>query len=278
MKIKDTQLKPAELIPQFVHALGSHLRAVRFTRKHKLWQGFWRYGWVSKLLILGGLFMGLKFFSIFVEWIEQFREADSEKMMVVISGMFTDFFNSGYAELFSGGTKYLMLILLEVIIFHMCRRTLEILNGKYEAALGFNDFIKAQIRMFKVGIYSWILEIVVSALAGIGLGIFSIGFLENGVVFIAQCYFLGWAVVDNYNEQFGLTINESLKYTSQYFGIALAVGAVLYIIMLIPIVGPIAGPIIAAVTATIVMYELSDLHLRPKTEEAEPGEPLAETV
>lgn len=278
MKIKEIQLKPAELIPQFVHTLRSHITAVRFTRKHKLWEGFWRYGWVSKMLILIALFIGLKFFGIFMKWINQFREADSEEMMVVVSGMFTDFYNSGYAELFSGGTKYFMLILLEVIIFHMCRRTLEILNGKYEAALGFNDFIKAQIRMLKVGLYSWVLEIVVAALAGVGLGIFGISFLEDGIVFIAQCYFLGWAVVDNYNEQFGLTINESLKYTSQYFGIALAVGAVLYIIMLIPIAGPIVGPIIAAVTATIVMYDLSDLHLRPKPEEAEPGEPLGETV
>ncbi len=276
MKIKDLKLKPAELIPQFVHTLRSHHRAVRFTRKHKLWEGFWKYGWVSKLLILAGIFIGLKFFSIFMKWINQFRATDADEMMFAISGMFTDMFNSGYAELFSGSTKYLMLVLLEVIIFHMCRKTLEILHGKYEAALGFKDFVKAQVRMLKVGLYSWILEIVISALVGVGLGIFSIGFLKDGMVFLAQCYFFGWVVVDNYNEQFGLSISDSLKYTLQYAGVALAVGAVLYVVMLIPVAGTILGPLMAAVTATMVMYELSDLHLRP--EPAEPDEPLSETV
>lgn len=276
MDIKNSKLNYKDLIPQFIQTLLSHQRAVRFTKKHKLWEGFWKYGWVSKLLLLVGLIIGLKFFGIFFQWFNKFREADTAHMMTVVSGMFTDFFTEGYGELFNGGTKYMMLVMLEVIIFHMCRRTLELLHGKYEAELGFKDFVNAQVRMLKVGLHSWILEIIFATIISFILGILGFKFLKDGFIFAAQCYFLGWAVVDNYNEQFNLTINESFKYTFQYAGVALAVGAVLYILMLIPIVGPIIGPIVAAVTATMVMYELSDLHLPTQPELTD--EQLGDTV
>lgn len=266
------QLDITKFIPQFKETLQTYKGSVLFVRKHRLWEGFWTYGWVSRLLVFAGLFMGLKFFGIFFKWLNVFRTAETTQMMTVVSGMFTDFFKEGYAELFSGETKYFMLILLEVIIFHVCRRTIEVLRGSTEADLSFNAFVKAQVRMFKIGLIAWILETIVAALIGVSLGIFGMGFLKPGIVFAAQCFFLGFAVIDNYNEQFELEIKESLKYTLQYTGVALAIGVVLYILMLIPIVGPIAGPILAAVTATLVMFRISDVHEKGRAVVAEPGE------
>lgn len=267
----------AKFITQFKETLQTYKGSVLFVRKHRLWEGFWKYGWVSRLLIIGGLFMGLKFFGIFFKWLNVFRTSETAEMMSVVSGMFTDIFEEGYADLFSGGTKYLMLILLEVIIFHVCRRTLEILRGTAEADLSFNAFIKAQVRMLKLGLFVWILEVVFGALIGIPLSIFGLGFIKPGFVFAAQCFFLGFAVIDNYNEQFDLEINESLKYTVQYTGVALAIGIVLYILMLIPIAGPIAGPLLATVTATLVMYKIAEIP-KPKPKEAMATADPEETV
>ena len=102
---------------------------------------------------------------------------------------------------------------------------------------------------------------IVVTLLSVFFGIFGvIDFIEPVAVLAAQCYFLGFAVVDNYNEQFGLTIKESIAYSWQYLGVVLALGLFFYIMLLIPIVGTIAGPCIAAVAVCVIMFKLSDLH------------------
>ena len=65
----------------------------------------------------------------------------------------------GYDFLFVGGMKYVMMMLLEVVIFHMVRVTLEKLTGQ-TSDLSFQAFFNAQIRMIKVSIRSYIMEIL----------------------------------------------------------------------------------------------------------------------
>lgn len=87
-------------------------------------------------------------------------------------------------------------------------------------------------------------------------------FMKPVLVFAVQCYYLGFTIVDNYNEQFGLSIKDSAKYTYQnHLGVALGVGLILNILLFIPVLGVVVGPLLSAVTATLVMYQLSDLHL-----------------
>ena len=76
------------------------------------------------------------------------------------------------------------------------------------------------------------------------------------VILIIQCYFLGFAVIDNYNEIYKLSIKESAKYTRIYAGVALGIGAAVYVLMLLPIIGTIFAPLLGAVAGTMTMYEL----------------------
>ncbi len=255
------QTNVAHFITQFKHTLTIYKGSVLYVKKHRPWEGFWDYGWVSRFLIFAGMIVGLKFLSIFVKWINKASQTETTQVMSMATGMFADLYNEGFKNLFSGNLHFVMLVLLEVIIFHVCRRTIEQLRGeKYEAPT-LKDFVRAQVRMFKVSLLAMIAGKVIGALLGIPFGILGFNEILSPVVKkMVEFFFVGFAVVDNYNEQFGLNIKESLRYSFNYLGVVLAIGLVLYILMAIPVIGPIAGPILASVTATLAMYELSDLH------------------
>lgn len=258
--------KIAAYLEQFVRTLIAHRQAIDFIYEKKLWQGFWRYGWVTRFLIVVALIIGIKFLSILIGWFGEVDASSPSAAMSALGNLTARFYEEAGQFFFAGSAKYIMLILVEVLVFHFCRRTLSLIAER-ETESSFDDFLKAQIRMIKVAIRSWVLESILSLLIGIALSILGfLDFLKPVLIFGVQCYFLGWAVVDNYNEQFGLEIKESALYTRDYAGIALGVGMVLYVVLMIPLAGPIAGPIVAAVTATLVMYRMSDLHLRPAKE------------
>lgn len=239
----------------------THRKAIAFTIKHKLWVGFWNYGWVSRALLIISVLAGLKFLGVFWEWLNK-AQADSAGAVVQSMGILMhDFAVEGYELLFFGSMKYVVMALVEVIIFHVSRRTLEIIANK-KGDTTFDTFLKAQIRMLNVILRAWIFEIIITKLIQIVFGIFGIlDFLEPVLIFGVQCYFLGFIVMDNYIEQFGLTVKESFKYGLDYIGVSLAIGVVLHFILMIPFLGALAGPFLAAVTVTLVMYKISDLHI-----------------
>lgn len=256
------QLRPLRVYArQFGFSIAILPKTVAFIREQKIWKGVFSYGWVSRVFIFLALLGGLKFLSLFVNWMEQLFSADDPIDAVASVGLFAkDLAVGSYEMLFSSGSKYIMLILLEVVVFHFARRTLEILSGN-EAKSSWKDFVDAQIRMIKVAFRSWILEMIVLTILSVVFGILGfLDFIEPVLALGVQCYFLGFAVIDNYNEQFGLSIKESVAYSWQYLGVVLAMGLFFYLMLLIPFAGTIAGPCIAAVAVSVIMYKLSDLH------------------
>ena len=243
---------------QFRYTLFKMPEAGRFIQEHRLWEGFWKYGWVSRFLIVVALLVGLKFLSAAINWVQSFSTGDPGQVVQSMGMMFTE----GFGFLFSGSMKYVMLVLLEVLVYHFSRRTVYLLTGS-ESQATFHDFVDAQVRMIKVGIYAWVMELLFTMAFKIFFGIFGfIDFLQPACVFAIQCYFLGFAILDNYHEQFELTIKESSRYALNYIGVAAAAGLVAYLLMLVPVAGVIAAPILTSVAVTIVMYEISELHLR----------------
>lgn len=263
---------------QFVETMLTHPEAGRFIIKHKLWNGFWKYGWVSKILVGIAILFGLKFISILWDWMDHFRNAEASSTFTEMGLLMQTVASGSYDFLFSGGIKYVMLMLLEVVVFHICRRTSEILRGVSEE-LTFKLFIKAQVRMIKVVVRSYIFEMLLTVVIKIVFGIFGfIDFLEPILIFGVQCYFIGFLVLDNYNEQFKLTIVESVRLARQYVGVCLAAGLVLNIVLFIPFIGAIVGPALAAVAVSLIMFRISDLHLleKPPAPSAQNNQPLLE--
>ena len=239
-----------------------HREAVDFVYKHRIWEGFWRYGWAAKILVLTGVIVGLKFLSIVFGWIRGADVSDPVSAISSMGNLMGQFAAEGYRFLFAGSMKYIIVVILEILIFHISRRTLSILTGK-DSDAGLDAFLGAQKRMIKVVIRSWIMEMIATVLIKIFFGIFGfIDLLQPVVIFLVQGYYLGFAVVDNYHEQFGLSIKESAEEMRRYAGVALAVGIFLQLAFAIPVAGTLGGPVIATVAATLAMYELSDLHRR----------------
>ena len=243
----------------FKDTVIAHLEAMHFVKQNRLWEGFWKYGWVSRLLVFLAVAIGIKFFFILKNMAFP-SDPGIVTTAMTLGSVFQNFAVEGYEFLFSGIMKYLMLIMLEVIIFHMCRLTLKILSGA-DSDLSLDNFVKAQIRMIKVAIRAFITEMFFTMIVKILFGIFgSLDFLQPIIIYLVQCYFLGILVLDNYIEQFGYSIKESFKIIRQYAGIALGIGLILNVLLAVPLLGPLAGPVLAAVTATIVMYDLFDVN------------------
>ncbi len=246
-------------IKQCKFTFEKHREALQFINKHKLWNGFDRYGWLAKMMLLIAVLIGCYFISIVYNWWQN-TGANTSNLYSAASSvgtLFQDIFTEGFKPLYMGGMKYFVLILAEVLVFHFSRRTLEILTGKAGQSK-FEEFVIAQKRMIKVAIFSFFVEVIGKMAFGIFFNFY--GFLEFSrpvLVLVLQCFLLGFAVVDNYNEQFGLPIKASFRYTLKYSGIALVTGAILYLLLFIPLIGALAGPIIAAVAATIAMHEFT---------------------
>ena len=237
----------------------SNLRDLQdFIKKNKLWEGVLKYTWLSRFLMIVGIIGGIAFINFIFEYWTQKAQIDTlsfSSLGTAVGGFFVE----GYDLFVIGGLKYVILILMEVVIFHFARRTIEIKTGE-TVDTSLKTFIKAQMRMIKVVAYSWLMETIVSFLVvKLAFSMLGLDSLDTIATILIQSYFLGFAVIDNYNEIYHMTIKQSLKYTTQYGTVALIVGLMVYTIMLIPLAGAFAGPLIGAVVGAITMYELHQM-------------------
>lgn len=237
----------------FIFTIKNYREVLPFIRANQLWKGFLDYSWVTKFLLLVGALASLKFAGVFNEFFAQTSEQGVSFNSV--SNLIGNTIDEGYDLFMNSGFKYAILILSEIVIFHFARKTLEVLNGE-KAEASFQTFIQAQVRMFKVVLFAYVMETLSTVLAGVGISILGVEFIKPVINFIIHCFFLGFVIIDNYNEIYHMTIKQSFKYTRQYTGVSIGIGIVVYVLMLLPVLGAFLAPLLAAVTATITMYEL----------------------
>lgn len=252
-----------DYLTQFRHTMTIYPQTWKFFKQHRLWEGDWDFRWLSRVLALIAIVVGFKMLSIFSNWWSHAHFNSLSETVNQMGALAGEVFKNGYSLVYASGLKYAMFLLLYVATAHFSIRTLAILSGREPEVVTFKRVLENQIRAFKVYIRCWILELIIaSVMLSIFFGIFkSIAFLETPAVFLVSCYFVGFAVVDSYNEIFGLSVKESMQYTRNYIGIALATGLVAQLLMTIPVFGPILMPIVSGIATTIAMYELADLHL-----------------
>ncbi len=252
---------------QFITTFKTYREAIPFTLKHKLWKGILAYGWFAKFLIAVAILIGLKLIGTFQEKVRAITNADDVGGMIFGMGtMLSGVVSESVGFLTSGSYKYVMLIMLEVIIFHFAKRTLAVLSID-KGEVHFNAFLKAQIRMIKMSFIAWKLEkFIVMTILSIALGFIGLkGVLLFPLGFLVECYFLGFLIMDNYHEHFEKSIKESIFHTLRFAGVSTALGIVLYVFMLVPVAGPVIGPLLAAVTVSLVMFRLEGKHLQANT-------------
>lgn len=237
---------------RFIDALFQFPYSYRFIREHRLWEGFLRYGWVTVLLVLSGALTGLQLLSDIWEWLA------SVGAQVIAPDTPGDFAQQQKGLAITGSFKYLTLILVEIIIFHSVNRAIQIQRRLPIEAPTFQQFLRAQLRMIGVSLRSWFKEIAATALISALCGLLGLGGLKIVLVFFVQAYYVGFAMLDNYNERLGLSIKESAILTRRFADVALGVGMVVYGILLLPVIGTLLGPLLGGVTATLLLHRYID--------------------
>jgi len=253
--MNNIRYKTQRIFRHFVTALQKQYEAVGFFQKHELWKGIFRYGWLSKALLIFAIVLGIRYFLVLFDWINNVTDSglNVDTMMILGSSSF-DFWRENFGWLFSDKKEYVILVLTEVITFHVVRSTIAILTHKKQNK-SFDAFFKAQMRMIGVAAFSWLIELLGGIFSGIAFKLLPLDFLEESLLFLLQCFLLGFALIDNYNEQYEMKIQESAKRTLPIAGAAIALGLVFYLFLYIPVLGALIAPAIGGVAAALLMLE-----------------------
>ncbi|MEL7163687.1 MAG: hypothetical protein AAFN92_23210, partial [Bacteroidota bacterium] len=213
---------------EFFYTLLAFPRAWRFMVNYRLWGGLRDYGWVARMLVGLGLLIGIYMISEIVDWYQSHEQLSLTAMAFGQDSLLLRWMKELYESMSEGVLNWTTLILLEVVIYHFMRRTLAIILKKnVENAHTFKPFFDAQKRMLLVSLFAFIFESVV-------LGIFEGESFFFGTIFpiTLRSLLLGWAIADNYNEQFGLSITKSYRNLQRnYIGICLGLGFPLFLML-----------------------------------------------
>jgi hypothetical protein len=236
--------------------IGVMMSAYSFFMEHKLWKGFFRHKWIA----LATIGISILFSYWMICDVTTFFTASPIDIPIndagIIADQMSDESKRGNAQTaISGGSKYLLLIILEIVIFYFSVKTIEILSGE-EQPISISSFWKAEIRMIKVLIRGLVQAFIIQILLSILFGIIGVSNgIKGFVIFFVYAFFVGHAFFDNYNELYKLSIKKSEITTKYHFGATLALGTVARVLLLIPIIGPIVTPIFAALTANLYGYQ-----------------------
>lgn len=244
---------------EFFYTLMTFPRAWRFMVNHRLWRGLRQYGWVSRALAWIGVLLGLFMITEVVDWWDDHADAPLSALAIGSDSLLLLLVKDAYESLSDGVLNWVIIVLLEVVVYHFMRQTLVVILDKdVEEAHKFKPFFRAQMRMIKV---SLIAVVVQEVLLEIGDGLLP-GGLSWVFALLLQSMLLGYAIADNYNEQFELSTRQSWRYLwRNYIGICLGLGLPLYLMLKVPLLGAVVGPLVTSVTAAIVLREKSDLHI-----------------
>lgn len=243
--------------------ISSHIRAIEFIGKHKLWHYFLYPVAIMVVLFVIGFWsvMGLSTY-ISGELIEMAgldAPADPESWtywLHTIGSFLLGFVLKIFLlVILSSYIKYIVLIVCSPILALLSERIDEIITGK-EYPFNLGQFVKDMLRGILVTLRNLVLEtLLILACFFIGW-IPVIGLITVPFLYIIAWYFMGFAMMDYSYERMRMRISEGARFTRRHKGIAIGNGFVFSMIVLIPIAGVIIAPILSVVAATLAVLEV----------------------
>ncbi len=248
--------KGVDNLHQFIATLILHKRAIEFIREHKPWKGLRQLGWIFWAIMIAGALLSYQFFKEIASVVQLTKIAELEFSASLVTALSIE----KMAWVVHGSRKYLIMIVMELVVFYIIQRTLEIRTGR-KPDLTAKAFIDAEFRIFSSTILAWVFETITRFLVvNLALGMLGFDWLKQPTGFLIQCYFLGFAMVDNYHECFDLKVAQSEKRTRRVaVGVALGTGMVAQILMYVPLLGAFAASVIGAVAATLAMERFAPI-------------------
>jgi hypothetical protein len=223
-----------------------------FVKKYKLWRGLFEHRWIAVISVtIAALFS----YYVLSSWgLFEGELIPSEVARASLGSDYEEISKTvksvGKNAASSSGSTYLLFILLEVVIFYFTTKTFSILvHKKFNPKI--KDFIRAEKRMIIVMFRNFGKGLLVHAIVYFILAILDLEAIVPFLMFFVYSYFLGYAFLDNYNEQFDKTITESQRIVRQHVWASTTFGILGSGLLLIPLIGPLMTPILGAIGATL---------------------------
>ncbi len=143
--------------------------------------------------------------------------------------------------------KYILLLLMSPLLSHISEQTALDINGILPKAK--NNVSFALVRGLRINLRNLFKELFITLILFFigfipGINIFAVPFL-----FIVQFYFTGFGFMDFYLER-DYSFSETISEVYSHKWAAITIGALFFLLFLIPVAGIFIGPYLATVTAT----------------------------
>ncbi|MBC7884656.1 MAG: hypothetical protein H7X99_04235 [Saprospiraceae bacterium] len=227
-----------------------------FIIKNRLWEGFLKHKLVLILSIIAAITIPWSLIKYVASNTKELYSANFESNNVATASIQNAM---SFSSLFEGSNKYILIILIQMLVVYFSNKTIEHLSGVVIKML-VPELIQSQWRVIVVSVRNWVLELIIGIGIAVVIGFFGADFLEDWLMWIVQCYFVGYLFMDNYNNTFGLKIKESTTIIRRHVGAALIIGLVAKILFLLPVAGLIIASFICSVSATWYMHTSDDAH------------------
>jgi len=239
------QLKPAIFIQQLKDVFVAIVETPEFISKHRLWEGFYE----NKPILIFTLFIACLFTISVISSFNDFLSSWFSAPEVAVNAK--EQLKSESKKAFDmGGSRFLLLIILQVVIYFFCVKTLNILRS-YDNKPTFKDYMRVQQRMVMNMLESAVKAFAIMIAVSVLFGVLKLELLKTPVMFLVYSYYMAYAFLDDYNEQFGFSRKESGAIIKTHMGAAVGFGLFANIISYIPFIGVFVLPFYAAITATI---------------------------
>ena len=275
--LKDINL--AEIPYQVKTAITYLLDSPRFISEHKLWKGYFNNIWVFGVSVLAAYLFTSAVYGNLLELITHNKEKEVialnaetdieiaslkelkatvhlDSLEQVYDAQISDLeerkksrLSSLNQPLFSGFLKFILLLILEIVIYHFSVMTNNILTHK-KSSIELSDFVRAEIRMFAVMLRNAVLGWIAWLILKIIFSILQLSFLHDAAYYMITAFYLGFAFLDNYLELFHVKIKTSAIVMRSHIGGALVIGLVASVFLLIPVIGPLFVPFVCSIAAT----------------------------
>ena len=263
-----------ELPIQMMRTFFIAKETIPFIRKHRLWTGFLQYKWILFVMLI----ISITFSFSIIGDIQHFLGLNSDQEIPEILNAslapnmedLTDAVESERRLTSSNGSKYLLLIFMEIIIFYFSAKTVNAVSSR-DTLPTFNEFVNAEKRMIKIMVLNFVKALIAHAVIYVGLSILGKSGWTSIIMFFVYAYFIGYAFLDNYNELYVRTIKNSDRIIKHHAGAAITLGILVSILLHIPILGPLFAPILASIAGAIYgnRYKIQELFLPEELHEGE---------
>ena len=244
------------MLNDFLLGIRSYFDAHKFIRKNNLWGYVLLPGLINLVLFGITIWIGWEYSKKLTGWlmdiigIEAIAIASWGFIKTAVHYLFLVLFRLMTLLFYLFIYKYVVLIIMSPVLAILSEKTDEIITGN-RCPFKLWQFLKDVFR----GIIIAMRNLGIELFCIIVLFFFSyipvVGLLSPVLIFITECYFYGFSMIDYSNERRKFTVTQSASLIWRHKGLAAANGAMFYLLWLVPLVGFMIAPSYGIVAATI---------------------------